>query len=63
VIVIRLPDTMEWTVDHKPNNGVPGWVVTGELPTITASPSIGSSGYHGFLQNGVLTDDLEGMTY
>ncbi|MCL5265184.1 MAG: hypothetical protein M1343_08345 [Chloroflexi bacterium] len=41
-----------------------GWTVTGEAPNITCSPSINAVGaYHGFLQNGVLSDDVEGRTY
>lgn len=41
-----------------------GWTVTGEPQSITVSPSINVGGsYHGFLQNGVLTDDCEGRTY
>lgn len=49
------------------NNGVwstEGWTVTGELPNITVSPSINCIGaYHGFIQNGTLTDDCEGRKY
>lgn len=42
-----------------------GWTVTGEAPNITVSPSIkiGSFGYHGFLQNGVIYGDCEGRTF
>jgi hypothetical protein len=49
------------------NNGVwstHGWTVTGELPKITVSPSINCIGiYHGFIHNGVLTDDCEGRKF
>lgn len=42
-----------WTVD------VVGPLEVGEKPDITVSPSIDCKGlYHGFLQHGVLTDDL-----
>jgi hypothetical protein len=41
-----------------------GWTVTGEAPDITVSPSINMVGvYHGFIQNGVITDDVEGRTF
>lgn len=41
-----------------------GWTVIGVAPNITGSPSINIEGeYHGWLQNGVLSDDLEGRKY
>lgn len=41
-----------------------GWTVTGKAPLITVSPSINIGGtYHGFLQNGLLGDDVEGRMY
>ena len=41
-----------------------GWVVTGEPPRITVSPSINfKRHYHGFLQHGVISDDCEGRTF
>ena len=41
-----------------------GWTVTGEAPLITVHPSINIGGmYHGWLQNGVLSEDCEGRTY
>lgn len=41
-----------------------GWAVTGEPPDITCSPSINAIGdWHGFLANGVLSDDVEGRRY
>jgi len=42
----------------------PAWQRTGEAPNITLTPSINWVGqYHGWLQNGILTDDCEGRTY
>jgi hypothetical protein len=56
-----------WPIDHPSSGGGPGWTRTGEPPNVTASPSInyamGALGYHGWLQDGVLTDDCEGRTY
>jgi hypothetical protein len=41
-----------------------GWTVTGQPPEITVHPSINLGGtYHGFLQNGVISDDCEGRVY
>lgn len=61
-LILRLPDGTDWCIDGPANNG-PGWQRSGEPPLITATPSIASGRYHGFLQNGVLTDDLEGRSY
>ena len=51
------PNGKEWCVDAISSNG-DGWVVTGEPPSITCSPSIAVPGYHGFLQNGIFTADI-----
>lgn len=41
-----------------------GELVHGEKPDITVKPSINCDGsYHGFIRNGVITDDCEGRTY
>ena len=38
-----------------------GWNVTGEAPNITVHPSINMIGqYHGWLKDGVLSDDVDG---
>jgi len=67
-LVMRLPGGGEWAIDAPAQNG-PGWERSGEPPKITARPSILSHpsgsvrGYHGWLTDGVLSDDLEGRTY
>jgi hypothetical protein len=61
----------EWNVDRgrkyneqKPSRNLPAWTRTGDLPKVTATPSINAIGtYHGWLRDGVLTDDCEGRTY
>ena len=71
-LVVVLPPATEdsrghwWHVDGPSrNNGAPGpgWTRTGDPkatpPTVTAAPSILTDTYHGFLQSGVLTDDLD----
>ena len=41
-----------------------GWTITGEPPHLTAHPSINVIGaYHGWLKDGVLSDDCEGRHY
>lgn len=41
-----------------------GWKVTGTPPTITVTPSINCIGsYHGYIRDGVITDDCEGRTF
>lgn len=38
-----------------------GWTVTGEPPEITVNPSVNIVGsYHGWIQDGVISDDLYG---
>lgn len=41
-----------------------GWQVTEEPPLITVNPSINIVGlYHGWIRDGVISDDCEGRTY
>lgn len=61
-LMVRVPGEHEWYVDGPASNG-PGWTRTGTVPNITARPSIGSPNYHGWLTDGVLSDDLEGRKY
>lgn len=66
-IVVILPDNTSFMVDSCYMGDLEkqeGWIVTGEAPNITVSPSINCIGhYHGWLQNGVLSDDVEGRKY
>jgi len=61
-ICVMLPGGSHWVVDAPTSDGGghSGWTITGEAPFITASPSIVVPQYHGWLQNGVLSDDLDG---
>ena len=58
-ICVVCPNGEQWEIDRPSSNG-DGWQVTGDLPNITCSPSIVVPGYHGFLQNGRFTPDIEG---
>lgn len=41
-----------------------GWKVTGAAPKVTVYPSINFDGrYHGWLKNGVISDDCEGREF
>jgi hypothetical protein len=62
-IIVWLPGNGWWNIDMKSSDGGEGWQVTGEPPNLTASPSILTEDYHGWLRDGVLSDDLEGRTY
>lgn len=56
-LCVKLPSGHEWWIDGPATNG-PGWTRIGEAPRITANPSISAPGYHGWLQNGVLSDPI-----
>lgn len=69
-LVLRLPGGGEWVIMQRASNGAAredgytgGWTWDGSPPRITARPSILVPGYHGWLTDGVLSDDLEGRTY
>jgi hypothetical protein len=61
-LMLRLPDGHDWMIDGPSRSGGK-WERTGEPPQITARPSILSPGYHGWLTDGVLSDDLDGRRY
>lgn len=53
-LMCRLPDGHDWAMDAPSRGGGAGWTRTGVPPKITASPSIMSDKYHGYLVDGVL---------
>jgi hypothetical protein len=62
-ILVLLPGRVLWQMNGPGTNGH-RWTVTGEIPNVTASPSINYVGiYHGWVQNGVVTDDVEGRKF
>lgn len=61
-LVARLPDGTDWAMDAPSKSGGK-WERSGEPPRIAVRPSIASPGYHGWLTDGILSDDLEGRTY
>lgn len=66
-LFVILPKHTLYLIDGKCfDNGKAygGWIVTGFAPLITVQPSIDFKGtYHGFLQNGVISDDVEGRIF
>ena len=67
--VVRLPSRGLWDVYSLSSTDRKPWQITGDAPNITAYPSIvhlgGNTiqGYHGWLTDGELSDDLERRTY
>lgn len=62
-IVVCLPGGRVFCVDGKSAGGG-GWTVSGDPPRITVTPSINWEGhYHGWLIDGVLSDDCEGRRF
>ncbi|MFA6046657.1 MAG: hypothetical protein WC718_16855 [Phycisphaerales bacterium] len=65
-ICVVLPGGHWFNVDSQASGAGDkhGWTVTGEAPNITVHPSINCVGtYHGWLRNGVLSDDCEGRRF
>lgn len=67
-LFVHLPGGVDFCVDSRPTRGGRlddgGWEVTGEAPHITVSPSISILGvYHGFIREGVVTDDVDGRVF
>jgi hypothetical protein len=63
-LTVMLPDGGVWCVDARASTpGAGGWDVTGTPPNITVRPSILTDRYHGWLTDGVLSDDLDGRQY
>jgi hypothetical protein len=66
-LIVRLPDGTDFCVDgpcYNKGKRYGGWAVSGNPPNITLAPSINIVGYyHGWIQNGVISDDCEGRKF
>ena len=65
-LLITLPPRTLFCLDakcYKSGKWYDGWIVTGEPPLITVSPSINTGSYHGFLRDGIIGNDVEGRNY
>jgi hypothetical protein len=66
---VKLPDGTEFCIDlcasrEIASGGGEGWGCSGEPPHITLTPSVNVVGsYHGWIQNGVISDDCEGRQF
>ena len=51
-------------VDSAVSGETRGWQVTGDIENLAVSPSINIVNlYHGWIKDGVLSDDIEGRRY
>lgn len=63
-MVVVLPGYGEWCIDSPMSGTKLGWLVTGQPPAVTITPSINCEGiYHGFILDGVVGDDVEGRRF
>lgn len=68
-IMLVLPCGCWFLVDSRATGSDSGWAVTGTPPNLTMTPSINclshpsGVGWHGYLTNGILTDDVEGRSH
>lgn len=57
-LMVRLPSGEDWLIDGPSATGG-RWSRHGEPPRLTVVPSIRSQRYHGFLTDGVFTEDMD----
>lgn len=67
-LIVRMPGPVHFAVYgptiSENRIGPAGWVVTGDPPAISVTPSVHCPGaYHGYITDGVITDDLDRRTY
>ena len=66
-IAVVLPSAyggIHFCVDSDWTDADGSWTVSGHLPNLTLSPSVNLVGiYHGWIQNGVISDDCEGRKF
>lgn len=64
MLFVRIPGGILWSPHYKVDFGAQWQIVSGEAPRITVRPSISyPQRYHGWLTEGVLSDDLDGRLY
>jgi hypothetical protein len=62
-LYVMLPARCLWNMNETTSKGA-RWTVTGKPPNVSATPSINFVGkYHGYVTNGVVTDDVEGRKF
>lgn len=61
---VQLPGGYDFPIFSVASGTKQKWNVTGSAPTFTLSPSINCEGvYHGWIQNGIITEDCEGRPF
>ena len=53
-LMVKLPTGEDWAIDLPATNTKQPWTRTGNIPNVTARPSILTEKFHGFLTNGVI---------
>lgn len=62
--MVALPGLAPFPIYSAATRDNTAWTVTGEPPDVTVAPSIDCNGvYHGYIRDGVITDDLEHRVY
>lgn len=67
-LVVMMPNGSDFCIDsafwNQQDGYRGGWKVSGTAPQMTLEPSINIVGsYHGYLRDGVISDDCEGRTF
>lgn len=63
-ICVVVPGKSIWHMHHLGTDGTSKWTVEGEIPNVTAKPSINFIGrYHGYVDEGYVSDDYEGREF
>lgn len=61
---VKLPGGELFCSDYTDSDSRKPWSITGEAPNVTVDPSINCVGtYHGWIRDGVISDDCEGRTF
>lgn len=64
VVVSMPPGSYTFFNPYQKSSGGGGWTVQGEWPNVTVTPSINCVGvYHGYIQNGQITEDCDGRKF
>lgn len=62
--VVCVPGKSLWQMHHPGTDGRSIWKITGEIPIVTAHPSIHYVGiYHGWLKDGIVSEDVDGRRF
>lgn len=58
-LCVKLPGDVMWAMEEVSTDGKKTkWCILGTPPLISVTPSIDKGIYHGFITNGIISDDL-----